>query len=489
MSKGALTAALALAACAPEDSSAPVDACPLDAPVRLIAPPERPQPGGSTELRYQILGDYILYTFDRYDHPAPAFWRIHRCGGEPESLHSAPLSLRSFTALGTADNFVLYGADQSGKPYFLGRLDAPGFDEPPPVLGLPDEQLRLMPTELGLVLRTARPYESTGLSPVAAIGARVDAAYVHRGDPKAPAVKLGEDVLSWHVLGDRLLVHSDDGALRSVDPDTGQSELVLADVRHVQLAAAARRLIWQQIGDDLAEPIFLRDLDTGADVQIAVNDFTDVSWNRPNDLNTRNTGTWMLTGDGAHAALYGPGHALAAVVRLDTGAPVTPPADVFLFRSSGHEFDLEVDDHREYVRVLWDPRTGALREWYRGPVAGSAPYIFDRAEDHLDYAIYDSAYGGSQTVWRLDFATGEATVHIPRLGSLLTRLDDGRYVTAWSPSFFVLERELVVFDPDTRRYTNIADISGNFTYFPDQGLFVANADGRPGLWALPIPER
>ncbi|MFY0535308.1 hypothetical protein [Nannocystis pusilla] len=67
-------------------------------------------------------------------------------------------------------------------------------------------------------------------------------------------------------------------------------------------------------------------------------------------------------------------------------------------------------------------------------------------------------------------------------------LADGRYLTAFpSRSYFPVD--VVVFDPDTGRYTIVAADVDNFRYFPDQGLLYSSDDDGPGLWAAPIPPR
>lgn len=204
---------------------------------------------------------------------------------------------------------------------------------------------------------------------------------------------------------------------------------------------------------------------------------------------TVNTGAWLFTGDGAHAALFGPWHAPAAVVRLDTGAPVTPPAGVRLRRALDHEYDLLVDDPYEYIRALWDPRTGALREWFRGPLDRPEPWLLALTDDHLDYYLEDDeTFLASGTVWRLDLATGEATLHIPRAYGTVP-LGDGRYLTSWATSLSPLTWDLAVFDPATKKYTNIAETFNQAPYFPDQGVLYIDKNDPMSLWAAPIPEK
>ncbi|MCY1066097.1 hypothetical protein OV090_15060 [Nannocystis sp. RBIL2] len=479
-----LILAAALLACGPDDDAGPAATCPLDQVTRMAAPPRGWQPGFDRWLSLQTFGDHIFYRFDPRTDPTPTYWMIDRCGGEPERFTPATARMTRFTGLETDEGWLLYAQD-GDRHVILDRLDVPGFEAPRPVPGLPAGKFIASASALGMYF-SSLPEAPNNLTGVAGIGARAYAIYLHHGDPDVPVVQLGVRIVTFQSAGDRLFMLDDDGDLRDVDPGTGASELVLAGVRRFTVSDAARRLIWQQLGDDVSEPIFLRDLDTGEDRQIAVNDFTALSWNRPGDRDTPGTGTWAFAAEGAYAALYGPAHALVAVVRTADGVAIEPPAGVRLRGTLGRGFALSRDHDDETAWLRWDPATDALHEWYRGPVGGSLQ-LFAVADDSVDYIDIDEG-GFSGVLWRADHRTGEATMLIPRVGVSTLVLEDGRYLTAL-PSRAYSPFDLVVFDPDTGRYTTVAADVDDFRYFPDQGLLYLGGDDGPGLWAAPIPPR
>ncbi|MBZ5714553.1 hypothetical protein [Nannocystis pusilla] len=477
--------ALAFAACLAEDAE-PVATCPLDQPVRLAGPPSGWTRESGDRLYFQRVGEQLLYAKGPYDDHKLEYSLLDRCGGEPE--HHAPdlpgVGLRG--VIRTADHFVLYADDQAGRQFVLDRLDVPGLDEPHPVLGLPAGKLTTSRGQGAIYYLTEHQPRST-LVNAAGIGAPAYSMYAHHGDPAAAAVLLGEQVVRFAADDDRLLILHDDGTLRDVDVRTGESELVLTGVRHFVTVPASRRLIWQQLGDDLVEPVFLRDRDTGDDLQIAVNDFTAASWNRLGDPATASIGHWLTTPDGTHAALYGPELRVAAVVRTDTGAAVVPPAGARLRGLVRDDFNLALVDDDELVLARWDPRTDLLREWYRAAPGGSQPNVFAVRDDSIDYLLFDGQ-SSDATLWRVDLATGETTVRVPRVGFSTVRLADGRYFTGIPSSIYTFD--LVVFDPDTELYTTIAADVGYFELDLDFGVFYLDERGpQPGLWAAPIPPR
>ncbi|WP_434423304.1 hypothetical protein [Nannocystis pusilla] len=476
--------AAALLACDPGDDADSATTCPLEQVTRMVAPPRgwRPDLDG---LSFHIFGDHILYSFDGPTDSTPTYWMLDRCGGAPQRFTPATGRKTRFTGLENDEGWLLYGQDDDGH-VILDRLDVPGFDAPRPVLGLPAGQFSASASARGMQF-SSLPETPNNLFGAAGIGAPARAHYLHHGDPDRAVVELGVRIVQHQSAGDRLFMLDDDGDLRDVDPATGASELVLAGVRRFNVSDAARRLIWQQLGDDVSEPIFLRDLDTGEDRQIAVNDFTALSWNRPGDPDSPGTGAWAFTAKGDYAALYGPAHALAAVVRTSDGAAIEPPAGARLRGLLGRGFALTRDHDDETAWLRWDPATGVLQEWHRGPAGEWSLQLFAVADDFIDYIDIDEG-GFSGALWRADHRTGEATMLIPRVGLGTTVLADGRYLTAF-PSRSYSPFDVVVFDPDTGRYTTIAADVDDFRYFPDQGVLYLGGDDAPGLWAAPIPPR
>lgn len=474
--------ATALLACDPGADAGPISTCPLDQVTRMAAPPR----GWHDGLRMlQTFGDHVLYRFDPRADPTPTYWMIDRCGGEAERFTSVTPGMTRFTGLETDEGWVLY-AQEDDRHFILDRLDVPGFDAPRPVPGLPAGKYSASVSALGMHFSTL-PDGQNNLGGAAGIGAPTRALYLHHGVADAPVVTLGARVVQHQLVGDRIFTLDEDGDLRDVDPVTGASELVLAGVRRFNVSGAARRLIWQQLGDDVSEPIFLRDLDTGEDRQIAVNDFTALSWNRPGDPDSPATGAWAFAAEGDYAAFYGPAHALAAVVRTADGAPIEPPPGARLRGNLGRGFALTRDHDDETAWLRWDPATGVLHEWFRGPVGTASLQLFAVDDDFIDYVDIDES-GHSGVLWRVDHRTGETTMLVPRVGAGTTVLADGRYLTAFpSRSFFPFD--VVVFDPDTGRYTTVAADVDNFRFFPDQGVLFLGGDHGPGLWAAPLPPR
>ena len=477
-------AAATLLACDPGADAGPVSTCPLDQVTRMAAPPRGWQPGLGG-LAFQAFGDHVLYRFDPTADPTPTYWVIDRCGGAPERFTSVTAGMTRFTGLETAEGWLLY-AQEDDRHVILDRLDVPGFDAPRPVPGLPAGKFGASASALGMYFSSVSEMPNN-LAGVAGIGARAHTIYLHHGDPDVPVVELGRRIVTLQNAGARLFMLDDDGDLRDVDPVTGASELVLAGVRRFTVSDAARRLIWQQLGDDVSEPIFLRDLDTGEDRQIAVNDFTAVSWNRSGDPDTSGTGLWTFAAEGAYAALYGPAHALAAVVRTADGAAIEPPAGARLRGTLGRGFSLSRDHDDETAWLRWDPETDALQEWHRGPAGEWALQLFAVGDDFVDYIDRDEG-GFDGVLWRADHRTGETTMLVPRVGPSTTVLADGRYLTA-IPSRAYSPFDVVVFDPDTGRYTTVAADVLTFRYFPDQGVLYLGGDDGPGLWAAPLPPR
>jgi hypothetical protein len=484
-SKHLALAAGLLLACGPDDDAGPASTCPLDQVTRMAAPPRGWQPGFDRWVSLQTFGDHVFYRFDPNTDPTPTYWMIDRCGGEPERFTPATASMSRFTGLETDEGWLLYAQD-GDRNVILDRLDVPGFDAPRPVLGLPAGKYSASTSALGMHF-SSLPEAPNNLFGAAGIGASTRAHYLHHGEADAPVVELGVRIVQHQSAGDRLFTLDDDGDLRDVDPATGASELVLAGVRRFTVSDAARRLIWQQLGDDISEPIFLRDLDTGEDRQIAVNDFTAVSWNRPGDPDSPATGAWTIAAEGAYAALYGPAHALGAVVRTVDGEAIEPPAGTRLRGILGRGFVLSRDHDDETAWLRWDPASDVLHEWYRGPVGASSLQLFAVADDSVDYIDIDEG-GSSGVLWRADHRTGEATMLVPRVGVSTLVLEDGRYLTAL-PSRAYTPFDIVVFDPDTGRYTTVAADVDDFHYFPDQGVFYFGGDDGPGLWAAPIPPK
>lgn len=476
-------------------------ACPLTAPVRLAAVPEGWQPRPGRRYPFRALGDRLVYSFDEFDDPDPAYWLVHRCGGEPERFESfVPGSILPF-ALETEVGTLVYAVDADGRHVLVDRLDVPGFDSPRPIAGLPRfAGSGGAPHDDGYALFAHQnPATSTAMR-AAGVGAATLAAYTHDGDLDASALSLGDAVVDLVARPGRLLLLDDDGVLRQHDPFARTTDVLLTNVRYFTLAADDRHLIWQALGNDLAEPVFLRDLDVSArsathtfalDREVAVNDFAAESWNRRPDGGL-DVGTWSFTGDSATAALIGPDNRFVAVIATDTGASREIPEHIGHRGAVGPEFILVLPDPDDHVLALWDPRAKSVRIWYRGP-RDSAPELRGRDGDHLEYFLPDPVDPALGSLWRVDLATGQTDARIRRIGREFERIDEDRYFTAFRAEAIRLGTDvswtydLAVIHAGTGVYRTLAEGVDDYLRLPDQGILYMDVRGpEPGLWIAPV---
>src|SRR5690606_36181186 len=105
----------------------------------------------------------------------------------------------------------------------------------------------------------------------------------------------------------------------------GASTVLASGVRAFE--ARAPYVVWQALGDDLAEPIFLHDVRTGADLPLGRNEFCQQSWGRGGEP-TGLAGRWRFDLHGRFLALHGADGVLAAVHHADTGEPLEVPPHV-----------------------------------------------------------------------------------------------------------------------------------------------------------------
>ncbi|MBZ5714556.1 hypothetical protein [Nannocystis pusilla] len=473
-------------------------ACPIDQPTRLVAAPPGFVADPDTWYGLHRFGDQLLFTFDALDDPGRVYWRLDRCDGELAEFPSLAPGLHNPFSIATPAGRVLYANDALGARHVVDRLDVAGDDEPRPVPGLPQGTALNFTGELSSPFATfafrqegsARVYLAAGL------GGETRAIYTHAGDVDVPALLLGDAVVDYALLGDALLLHDDSGELRRVDPLTGASEPLLAGVRHfTPIRADPGKVLWQELGDDVAETIFLRDLATGADVAVAVNDFAQSSWFR--DPEQPELGRVLVTADGSVAALPGPGGPLVAAARLDTGAALAVPAHREPRGSFGGEFNLVLADEPEHVEALWDPLTGALREWYRGPAGDLRLRRVDG--DSVEYFATDPGTSYTGVLWRVDLATGARRQLVARASSSAARLADDRYFLAFygrqlpgapfdgSRHAGAYAYDLKLVDPSDGLYTTIAEGVTALASLSDEGLvYLAPHGDEPGVWAYPL---
>lgn len=487
MSHRSLSLASLLLACqsAPaEPALEPVDACAATSPVRVAAPPAGWRPDATHRYPLKRLAGRLLYSFDPDDLPERTYWLADPCDGAPVPLTGWG-DIDTVFVLDTDERTALYAADDAGVYHFVDRLDVPGLDQPVPLAGLPPGMRAFaLPGAVALFSRVA----TTGtLTPAAGLGPENNSFsfYTHAGDPDRPAVHLGDDIVDYAWTGERMLLLHTDGALRDVDVRTGEGAPLLTGVRHIDLAYDDGRLIWQEIGDGVAETVHLLDLDSGDDREIAVNDFTARSWGRDRELPSR-VGTWEFTRDGRAAAFIGP-DGLVAAVRTDTGESLPIPAHTGWDPSSGDDMlTLVLPDPDERVESVWTPLTGDLRVYYRGPADTDARI---KANDgaRIDYYLATTDGPDHGPLLRVDLATGRTVLLAPRLGEISPRLADGRYLSITDSGSSPFGRDLDLFDPSTQTYYPIADDVDDWVRVPDLGVYYFDARGpEPGLWLYPL---
>jgi hypothetical protein len=474
---------LALAACQP-DEDAPASVCPRTGPVRLAAPPDGWAFDPAAEPKVLDIEDgRIAYTYDARD---PAYhWQLDVCGGEPERALDDSVPYR--THLYTSIDDVTYYLNELTQEVLVERDD---LDEPQVLAGLPPGAWDAESWQ-GSVLLTARRTAGNGSTHAAGIGANTRVLYGHDADPSHPAVFLADEVVRYDSAGVDLLALRDDGELLHVDVETGAPTTLVTGVR--AFYTSAPYLIWQELGDDVAEPVYLRNLDTGSEHMLLVNDFCQRSWGRDPDFPGSNFGAWRFDYEAGLAARSGPGYQLGAMHRLADGAALEFPAhDRWVSWKDGAVL-LETDEPGDIVSFeLWDPVTSAEHVWYHGPRA-DRPAFLTYDGDGLEYLRYTDRAAELGSLWRYELASGEHREVLPRLRSHFARLDDGRYLVHFPTPGVDGAYDLVVIDRDTRSYTTFAGRASSPRSFALDGqLAFAYFDlhgPEPGLWVTPLPPK
>lgn len=221
-----------------------------------------------------------------------------------------------------------------------------------------------------LILAVA-PIGGKGPRRAAAVGAVEKSLWMHDGDPEHSLVSLGR-VVNTLTAGPAwdLWTLDDAGDLRRRAFATDVDILVQDHVRAAFPVDITERVIWQAMTDDIVEPVYLRDLVTGADIQLSTNEFTPVAWGRDYTVSSL-TGHWSTTHDGAYLALIGPDGRFARVYRGDTGE-ATPVPEHLEYKSYYKDgFWLKLADPDPTVQV--DARSyGGAGRWpsTTSPIAG-----------------------------------------------------------------------------------------------------------------------
>ncbi len=488
-----------LSACGP-DAPADAGACPITAPVRLAPAPEDFVPAEDAWYGLAVFDEDILFTFDRFDDPDRVYWRVNRCTGAVEEYEALAPGLHNPVVVEAPAGRVLYANDAAGTPFIVDRMDDPGTDALRPIPGLPDDVTFF--TSVPYSRPTAYFFDfwtsAGGLLEAAGIGAATFGLYTHAGDPDVPAVQISDRLIQAVFLDDHHdLTLEDSGEVHLVELASGDRELLKEGVRYIAVSSTARAFLWQAIGDDVVEPVYLHDLDAGTDVQVAVNEFSATSWGRDGDV--RDAGQWKLTFDRSAAAMIGPDDRWAAAVLFDTGEVVPAPEHVEQRGVYAGYFRVLLADggEDEEVEALWDPQTGAVRTWYRGPAGRRSLLAAD--EVRADYLVQSDSID-HRAFWRTDFATGESVRLLADVGSSPRSLDADLYLVPTAharldippngePGYLVRElQDLALVDVASGRTTPIAGRVSGYERLGDEGIVFLDTFGpEPGLWVWSLP--
>ncbi|MCY1066098.1 hypothetical protein OV090_15065 [Nannocystis sp. RBIL2] len=472
-------------ACQPDDSAS---LCPLTGPVRLAAPPDGWLFDTAAEPRISgSLDGLVFYTYDGRE--PVQHWQVEVCGGEPQLLPGPRPYLRQLTKLRLPSGEVTYYLDELTQKVLVDRDD---LDEPRALAGLSpgDYRARFWADRMVLARQQTPGYSHNY---AAGLGGSTHALYAHDGAPEHPAVFLADEVALFDPNVPDLLALRDDGELLRFDGGTGEATTLLDAARNFH--ASAPYLIWQEMGDDIAEPIYLRNLDTGDERLLLVNDFCQRSWSRDPEFPGVNAGRWRFDPEAGLAALVGPGETLVAMHRLADGAALEVPAHDKWERWDDGVVLLQT--HEPGARVtftLWDPVGGAEHVWYRGPVADE-PAFFEYDGEGVDYFVFGVPERKLGSMWRYDIASGQHAEVLPRMTYFHSRLDDGRYMVEFPrPDDHDGLVDLVVIDRDTRSYTTLAErVYSPWPVRTDEDpLAYAWLDllgPQPGLWMTPLPPK
>ncbi|MCY1060533.1 hypothetical protein [Nannocystis sp. SCPEA4] len=328
-------------------------------------------------------------------------------------------------------------------------------------------------------------------SGVAGIGGPRSRYYFHSGEPDAPVVLIGDDIVRYYQAGDLAFMLDDDGRVDTFDRATGTAAHVLDGARYIESVWGSEKhlyLLYQVLGDDESEAVRVRDLETGEEREVTVNDFAAESWGRGSSTGA---GWWgVATGEDASVlALRGPDSQFIEAYRLDTLEPLAIPEHVGSYPMEGRHpgFALVVPDPEDHVVALWDAPTGAMTEIYRGP---EPDWWFHptREGDQVHYVRPND--DGSMRRVAVDLASGETTTVIPRLGNWWLDLADGRILSSLDLDGENYEKEIALVDPDTGDYTLLVERTADWALVEGVGIVYLDREAsEPGIWTMPFPPR
>ncbi|WP_434427071.1 hypothetical protein [Nannocystis pusilla] len=482
----------------------PEDGCALDQPSLLVPLPAGWDPDErSSSLNMWVTDDHLLYAFDDAEQKT-RFDLVPLCGGAPELVAEEARPYTAYSVMNSEQGPVFYKFGQDYTLDLIDRLEVPGRDEirrvgdfsPPP--GDEDDLLSVewrggdFGTVYGFTLTSTAPGRVT--DGVAGLGGARSRRYFHSGDPDTQAVLIGDDIVRYYQADNLAFMLRDDGSVDTFDRETGEAAHILDGARYIESVWTADdhlHLLYQVMGDDASEPVRIRDLETGEEREVTVNDFAAESWGRGP---TTGAGHWRVAAgpDTTVFALRGLDSRFVEAYRLDTLEPLAIPDHVgssSFIEGSYPGFALVVPDPEDHVIAVWNALTGAMVEVYRGP----EPDWRFRLTHDSGRVHYERPNGdGSMRRIAVDLASGEATTVIPRIGDSWLPLEDGRLLSRLDISDDEIKHEFeyALVDPDTGDYELLVERTGEAALVEGVGLLYLDLEAsRPGIWTLPFPPR
>ncbi|MCY1063846.1 hypothetical protein OV090_03680 [Nannocystis sp. RBIL2] len=481
----------------------PEDGCALDQPSLLVPLPAGWDPDErSSSLNMWVTDDHLLYAFDEVGQKG-RFDLVPLCGGAPEFVAEKAPPFMSYSVMNSEQGPVLFKFGDYTLDV-IDRLEVPGRDEVRRVgeFSLPpgDEDDVLSVEWRGGDFGTVYGFNLTSTEPdpvvrgVAGIGGGHSRYYFHSGDPDAPVVLIGDDIVRYYQADNLAFMLRDDGSVDTFDRETGEAAHILDGARYIESVWTADdhlHLLYQVMGDDASESVRIRDLGTGEEREVTVNDFAADSWGRGP---TTGAGYWRVAAgpDTTVFALHGPDSRFVEAYRLDTLEPLAIPDHVgpsSFIQGNYPGFALVVPDPEDHVIAVWNALTGAMVEIYRGP---EPDWRFRVIHDD-GRVLYERPNGdGSMRRIAVDLASGETNTVIPRIGDSWFTLEDGRLLSRLDISDDEIQHEFeyALVDPDTGDYEVLVERTAEAAIVEGVGLLYLDLEAsRPGIWTLPFPPR
>lgn len=483
----------------------PEDGCALDQPSLLVPLPAGWDPDERLSGFHMVATDnHLLYGFDGPERRGRRDL-VPLCGGEPEQITAESDLYIGYSVMNSKQGPVLYGLHDNVLQ-LIDRLEVPGHDEVRKVgeLSPPhsdDDDVLLSVSyrrgEVGTVYgytMTRRDPDPLVVNGVAGLGGARSRYYFHSGEPDSPSVLIGDDIVTYYQVGELAFMLRDDGSVDTFDRETGKTAHILDGARYIESVWTTEgdlSLLYQVMGDDQSEPVRIRDLGTGEEREVTVNDFAAASWGRGP---TTGAGHWRVAAgpDGTVLALRGLDSRFVEAYRLDTLEPLAIPDHVgssVVVQGSYPGFALVVPDPEDHVIAVWNALTGSMVEIYRGPEPDWWFHVIHEA-GRVHYLRPND--DGSMRRIAVDLASGEATTVIPRMGEWWHPLEDGRLLSRLhiGDSEIEHEYEYALVDPDTGDYEVLVERTAEATLVEGVGLLYLDLEAsRPGIWTLPFPPR